>query len=164
MKREFYNATGRALTKALFLETNTTDLAQVMYTLKDHPNEGFPSLYEAYMETEDPTEFQFAQKYLAGWAHWQMLVESTFFKEYVQRWRWELDLQIKAKALRRLTEEAKGGKNVFSANKFLIESGWLPKRDANNPVGRPTMERIKEEAARIVELDQEILDDHKRLN
>lgn len=163
MNPKFYNTSGRALTKALFLETSL-DRAQVMYTLRDHSHEGYPSLYEKYMELEDPTEFEFAQKYLAGWGHWQMLANSAFFRDYIQRWRWELDLQIKAKALRRITEEAKGGKNVFSANRFLIQSGWLSEREPKNTVGRPTMERIKEEAAKLVELDQEILDDHKRLN
>lgn len=163
MKEQFYNTSGRALSRNLFLETSN-DPAQVMYTLRDHPHEGYPSLYEAYMELEDPTEFEFAQKYLAGWAHWQMLANSSFFKEYIQRWRWELDLQIKSKALRRVTEEAKKGKNAFSANRFLIQSGWLSEREPKAAVGRPTMERIKEEAAKLVELDQEILEDHKRLN
>lgn len=163
MKEHFYNQSGRALTKALFLETSL-DRAQVMYTLRDHPHEGYPSLYEAYMKLEDPTEFEFAQKHLAGWAHWQMLANSAFFKEYIQRWRWELDLQIKAKALRRLTEESKKGRNVFAINRFLIQSGWLSEREPKNTVGRPTMDRIKAEAAKLMELDQEILEDHKRLN
>lgn len=164
MKTEFYNVSGRALTKALFYEMCTTDPKTIMYTLKDHPHEGFPSLYQLYMDCEDPTEFDFASQHLAGWAHWQMLCNSNWFKEYLDRWRWELDLKIKSKALRRLTEEAKEGKNVFQANKFLIESGWLPKKDSSNPVGRPTQERIKQEAERMVQLDQDILEDHQRLN
>lgn len=164
MKKEFYSTSGRALTRGLFWETST-DKDTVIYTLKDHPHEGFPSLYELYMDTEDPTEFTFAHEHMAGWSHWQMLVNSTWFKEFVDRWRWELELKIKANALKRLiAESTAGGKNSYATNKFLIEGGWEAKKDAKNPVGRPTMERIKQEAERLNILEREILDDHARIN
>ena len=165
----FTNLSGRPLTKGLFFETTGEDKYGVMYTLKDkdHESKGviYPSLYRLYIECSDPTEYEFANQHLDGWSHWQMISNSSWFKEHVDRWRWELELKLKAAAIRRIAEEAQGnGRAKFAANKFLVDGGWTSKADSKNPVGRPTQERIKQEAERLNQIEQEILDDHQRLN
>ena len=166
----YTNLSGRPLTKGLFFETNgSEDKTGVLYTLKDkdHEYEGnlYKSLYLLYMEESDLTEFQFANKFLDGWSHWQMIVNATWFKEYIDRWRWELELKVKAEALKRLQNEAKeSSRNAYNANRFLVEGGWIPRGQAKDPVGRPTQERIKREAERINQLERDILDDHSRIN
>lgn len=161
----YTNATGRALTRGLFYETTLADKTGVLYTLKDKDHMGFPSLYRLYMELDDITEYEFANAYLEGWAHWQMLCNSTWFKEFIDRWRWELELKTKALAIRRLrAESAEGGKNAYSANKFLVEGGWKDKDEKKNVVGRPSQERIKQEAEKLNQMEKDIFDDHERLN
>lgn len=165
----YTNLSGRPLTKGLFFETTGEDKDGVLYTLKDkdHTFRGvtYKSLYRLYMECSDPTEYEFANTYLDGWSHWQMIATSSWFKEFVDRWRWELELKLKAAALRRITEEAQSeSKSRFSANRFLVDGGWIEKKDSKSPVGRPTQERIRQEAERLNQVEREILEDHERLN
>ena len=77
------------------------------------------------MEKEDVTEWEFAKEYLDGWEHWTMLLACTWFKEYITRWRLELELKITARSLAELKSVASGtSKNSYYANKFLVEKGW----------------------------------------
>lgn len=131
------------LTKALFFEMTGADKSTVIYTLKDEEHEGFPSLREAYLSCEDPTEYIFANDYLGGWSHWEKLLKCTWFKPYIKRWRHELELKIKSDALRRIKAESKtDSKNAFTANRFLLEKGWTEK----NTKGRPSKDDIKKAA------------------
>jgi hypothetical protein len=135
-----------------------------VYTLKDVDHEGYPSLYRLYMEVGDPTEYEFAIKHLNGWHHWQMLCSLSWFKEFVDRWRWELELRIKSGAVKRIMEEANEGKSKFYANKFLVDGGWVAKEDSKTPVGRPSQERIRQEAERLNDVERAIKEDRERLN
>lgn len=159
---------GRPLTRGLFYETTGADKTGVVYTLKDtdHIVDGvaFPSLFRLYMEVGDPTEYQFAVTHLNGWEHWQMLSNSTWFKEFADRWRWELELRLRSEAVKRIIEESKEGRSKFNANKFLVDGGWIPKEDSKVPVGRPSQERIKQEAERLNDMERQIFEDHERLN
>jgi hypothetical protein len=125
----FRHPTGKArFLRELFFETTTADKTWVLYTLKDREHEGFPSLYLAYMAMEDLTEYEFANKYLEGWEHWVMLTNCAWFKPYVERWRKELDLKIKARYLKGIKQEAaSGSRNALGAMKYLLERGWEPK-------------------------------------
>ena len=121
-----------------------------MYTLKDFDHNGYPSLYRLYMEIEDPTEFLFARKYLRGWEHWQMLCECTWFQPIVTRWRLELELSIKAKALSRLKQMAdEEGKERLQANKALLDYEKYLEKKLSRRVGRPK---------KIREVDTTVLD------
>lgn len=168
-KLNFTNSLGRLLTRGLFYETAPDERQYAIYTITDKDRTvgtiRFPSLYRLYMECADPTEYEFANNHLAGWAHWLMISESTWFKEYADLWRAELELKIRAQALRQIQLEARtAGKNAFQASKYLANAEWAPRASKINPVGRPTQERIKKEAERLNQLEQDILDDHQRLN
>ena len=163
----FKNSNGNMLLKSLFHETKAHGLKGI-YTLKDkdHEFEGhvYPSLYKLYMATEDLTEYEFACKYLDSWEQWVKLCETTWFKEYINRWRTELELKLKAQALRRLMEEARdGGKNSYNANKFIVERGWVPKETEVSRRGRPSKQEISRRAAEEVFSDRQIEEDIKRL-
>lgn len=163
---KYTNSIGRPLTLGLFFETTGGDKTGVVYTLKDIDHEGYPSLYRLYMEAGDPTEYEFATQHLEGWRHWQMLSNAAWFAEHVDRWRWELELKLRAEAVKRIIEESrnKESKSKFQANKFLVDGGWKPPAEARNPVGRPSQERIKQEAERLNQMERDILEDHERLN
>lgn len=138
-------------------------LGRVIYTLKDQPvtKEGttYPSLYALYLDCEDPTEYRFANTHMGGWEHWQRLLECDWFAPYVERWRTELELLIKAKAIKEILDEARAGtKNSFAANKWLIANGWAPNRR-----GRPSKAEIKAQAHQIASSDSRVLEDLKRL-
>jgi hypothetical protein len=162
-ENKFRSSTNARYLKGLFFETTLSDKSTVLYTLKDQEHEGYPSLYQFYMDLDDLTEYEFANKYLDGWEHWTMLTNCNWFRPYVERWRKELELRTKAKALRALQKEAKGlGKNAYSANKILLEGGWKPK-ETTNPRGRPTKAEVERLAKVEVEQKHKVNKDFERV-
>jgi hypothetical protein len=157
---KFRNPSGTRFLKALFFEQNTTGKDQVVYTLKDSDHLGYPSLYRLYMELEDLTEYEFANKYLDGWEHWEMLCKCDWFKPYVERWRKELHLKISARALRKIKAEAQTtSREAVNCAKYLLEKGWVPKEQR----GRPSKQEVEKEKKRIIELEGSLDEDFKRI-
>ena len=155
-------------TKSLFVEHYSLTLAFPMFTLKDkdylYKGKLLPSLYRLYMEEEDLTEFSFAHKHLESYDHWQQIVNCEWFKPYIQRWRTELELKIKSRALKNIQAEAAGQtKTSFIANKWLAERGWVDKTTEPNRRGRPSKEEINRRLQEEAFNNKEIEDDLKRL-
>lgn len=150
------------LTKGLFWELVGADKTGVLYTLKDQDHEGYPSLYRLYMETDDPTEWDFAQKYMDGWEHWEMVSGSSWFQEHITRWRKELDLRMRSRALARIKAESKtGSKEALAASRYLLEKGWIPKDERTR--GRPSKDEIKRRAEEEFKQLTKIDDDLERI-
>lgn len=146
----FKNPSGLFYLRGLFFETQGADKSTVIYTLKDEEHEGYPSLYQLYMEENDLTEYEFAFKHLGGWEHWTGLCKCTWFKPIVRRWREELRLQNKASALRRIiTESRSSSKNAFTANRFLVSGGWIEDEEKKTR-GRPSKAELEAEKKRIL--------------
>jgi len=151
-------------TKGLFFEQTLADKSTVVYTLKDVDHEGYPSLYRLYMELDDPTEWEVAQKLVDGWEHWEQLCSCTWFKPFIERWRKELELRMKSRALAKIKQEAKtGSKESFGANKYLLEKGWEPKEGSRNGRGRPSKDEIRKAAEAIAQTSSQLSEDYKRL-
>lgn len=166
MNPKFRNAANSRYLKGLFFEMTNADKSSVSYTLKDwdHTVDGvvYPSLYRLYLETEDLTEYEFANTYLDGWEHWEMLTNCAWFRPYAERWRKELSLKIKARALNRLkAEAASSSKNAFLANKYLVEKGWVEKDTHQR--GRPSKDEVQKAAHAQAEAASRLEEDFQRL-
>lgn len=112
------------------------------------------------MLKEDPTEFLFANEYLDGWQHWKTLCEAPFFKPYIAKWREELELQIRAKALAQVIETSRSGsKDAYTATKFLVEGGYTPKATK----GRPSKAEVSARAKEIAEDQLRVNEDFDRV-
>ena len=156
---KFRTNQNQRLVKGLFVEYGGS-----VYTLKDTDQGDTPSLYRLYMEANDLTEYTFALTHMDSWEHWQMLCSTSWFPEYVDRWRKELEVRTRSEALARLIEEAKaGGKGALAANKFLLERGYLDKATAAGR-GRPSKKEIQEKALEIAFSDKQVSDDLARLS
>ena len=165
-ENKFKNAIGAHLLKPIFFEYDNSEHLYSVYTLKDydHTVDGitYPSLRKLYVEMEDPTEYEFAVKHLDGWVHWKKLTESSFFQQYLKEWREELEVRMRAKALNRIKTRATGDtKDSFAADKILLAGGW--KTQSTEKVGRPTKDKIKEEANKLFMESSEFDEDFKRL-
>lgn len=159
----FTSSTGYQYTLGLFYETTLADKSTVVYTLKDRDHLGYPSLYRLYMECDDPTEYTFATTHLDNWKHWETLCGCSWFKEYVTRWRKELELRTKAAALARIKVlAASKGKEAFQADKFLVAGSWKDK-PASRRAGAPTKEEVRQEANRIATTEKDFSDDLLRI-
>lgn len=162
---KFRNDRGALLTRSLFFETsNKPELA--VYTLKDHDHEwkgkNYPSLFKLFIEANDPIEYLFATTHLDSWNHWETLCEATWFKPYVERWRRELELKIKATALSKIQAEARtGGRDSLRAHTYLLEKKWSPEPSKGR--GRPSKEDIKRAADEMAETINSVDEDWKRI-
>ncbi len=157
-KSDMQDDAGRPLTQSLFLEIGYTDFAQ--YTLKEHDYEYngkmFPSLKRLYLECEDPTEYDFANKHLLGWKHWQRMTENKLIRKHIDEWREELEYKLRAKAVKDMLSAAKAGN--YQAAKWFADRGW-----ATRGAGRPTKSEIDGEKQAQGRLQSEYGDDVIRL-
>lgn len=160
---KFKNVMGAHLLKALFFEIAVdSDRPDVLYTLKLEDHEGYPSLHRLYIEMEDSSEYIFAQTYFDNYSHWKKLCACQWFKPYLDDMREELDLKLRARALNNLRDiaEDKANKSNYLANKFIIDNGLAPKRDNR---GRPSKEKIKQEADKLFKNSEEVDEDYNRI-
>lgn len=165
-ERLWRNSRGAYRTSDLFYEMNTSEYPSY-YTIKtnDHTVDGvtYPSLKRLYLEEEDITEFDFANKYFDGFEHWERFANSPRTKPYVDQWRKELVLKIKARCLKGIIHDAVKD-NKYEANKFLITNGWVDKDTEGKKVrGRPSKEEIKQELYRQAEVEKELEEDLNRI-
>lgn len=162
---KFKNNMGALYLRALFFETTLADKSTVVYTLKDEDHLGYPSLYRLYMEADDPTEYSFAIQHLDSWEHWQRLTKAPWFKEYLHRWRKELETRTRARALKAVRDiAASGSKEAFQANKFLLSGQWASDGQTKRRAGAPSKEEIKKAAHEIAETHQTVEEDFERLS
>lgn len=140
-KAKFFDVEGRPLTQSLFLEIGY-NLQYAIYTFKhyDHDFKGttYTSIRNKYLEMEDITEYEFANKYFIGWNHWKRLCENKVIRKEVNEWREELELKLRVKGIQSVIKSAeKGG---FQSAKWLVDRGWDVRA-----AGRPSKEEIERE-------------------
>ena len=124
----------------LFIENNpprgtSQSISPPRFTLssEDKVVEGvvYPSLYRLYMSMEDPTEYLFATTHIGSWRDWQILCNSKTLGPELSKWKEELSLKIKVRAIQNIMDSAKeGGRLGFEASKFLAKEGWIEKAKA----------------------------------
>lgn len=161
----FKNDSGVHYLKALFWEEAVEpDKPHAIYSLKnkDHTVDGktYLSIQRLYMETNDPTEYNFAIKYFDSWKHWKMVRECPWMKPVYNEMKEELELKIRAQAVATLREFADDAKNGVQVNKWLVEKGYNDKDDKR---GRPSKEAIKKEADKMSKENELIHSDWGRI-
>ena len=159
-KRRLKDVSDRPMTQALFLEIGYQE-DKAVYTLKDQDHEykgnTYPSLKRLFLEMEDVTEYEFANKYLLGWSHWKRMNENKALRKHFEEWREELELRLRAQGIRAIIDQSADEKG-FQAAKYLAEKGWDKKQ-----VGRPSKhDKLREERMQA-KLDDEFKGDVVRL-
>lgn len=157
-KDQMVDSSGRPMTQSLFLETQYS--AYAIYTLKDDDHEYngklYPSIKKLYLATEDPTEYEFATKYLLGIKHWYRIYENKLMQPHIDEWRFELELKLRSKGVKQLISAANKGSQ--SAAKFLVDKGW-----SDRSAGRPSKEELEKEKKIRLSISDEYAEDFKRL-
>lgn len=161
---KFRNSRGVRLLKGLFLEV-ALDHSTALYTLRRDDREVeidgevrvLPSIRRLYLDTMDPTEYEFANKYFEDLEHWELVANSPFLVDHVASWRKELKARIKSEAYKQIAQEAfMGGRNSFQANKYLYEG--------NSPSKQTKAEKqASEEIETLAIDDKQIMADLVRL-
>lgn len=139
-KELMIDSIGKFRTQSLFLELGYGDEAIYTFKDKDHELNGkkYLSLKRLYLETEDPTEYEFAITYLVNWKHWQRLCENKLIRRYIDEWRDELEVKLRSRGVKSAMFAAEGGN--YQAAKWLADRGW-----STRGAGRPTKADIDRE-------------------
>ena len=128
--------TGNWLTQGLFLELSYNNKTNVLYTLKDQAvdievdgeTRHLLPIGRLFVECGDPTEYEFATRYLGGWGHWKRICEKTkMLHPYIEEWREELEIKMRSEGVKQMAEHARGEKGM-QASKWLAEKGWSEKK------------------------------------
>ena len=157
----------RWLTKSLFFETSKPEMREefeTCFTLKedDHEYEGvkYLSLRKIFIECEDPTEYEFAQKVFGSYNHWKAVKATSWFQPYYEDWKEELEVRMRSKALKALIKCAEeDGSRGSNAAKYLAEKGW-----EKGPVGRRSKDILEKEAKKQIRIVDEIEEDLDRMS
>ncbi|MAQ19375.1 MAG: hypothetical protein CMN30_31820 [Sandaracinus sp.] len=151
-KKQFKDEKGRYIVQGLFLEDKyNTDLAVYTFDGEDKFYKGktYPSLKRLYLEEGDIEEYQFANKYLYDWPHWQRLCKNAIVGRHIEQWREELALSLRSEGIATLVDLAINDKS-YQAAKWLADEGWI-----KNKRGRPSKAQIEEQAARKAKIEEE---------
>lgn len=115
-------------TTTLFEETISPDLKTKYPPLfsmcdEEYSSSGLPSLKYRYLQLRDSNEYLFAQTYLGGWGHWQLMVKSWALKSHIDNWRNELKLKLRSEYLNKVRDLSDGdGPASLQALKYLMEA------------------------------------------
>lgn len=157
-KRDMVGTNGVPITQSLFLEIGYSDHA--IYTLKDwdytYKGKLYPSIKRLYLECEDTTEYEFANKHFLGWNHWQRIANNTNVLPHVESWREELELKLRARAARSMIDLANTGS--FQATKWMVDKGWEEKK-----AGRPSKAEREAETRKQKAFEDNFTEDYARL-
>lgn len=148
-KEKLKDTLGRPLTQGLFLEFGY-DTRYAIFTFndedKDYEGVKYISLKKLFLMCEDPTEYEFANKYLLGWRHWLRMNENVILKKEFDVWREEFEVKLRSDAIRSIVDMTAEGAN-FQAAKWLADRGW-DKRGAGRP-SKAEIERNKRVDSRL---------------
>ena len=151
MTNQFKDSQGKWRTQGLFLET-TYD-TDALYTLSDDDKEykgkTYLSMKRLYIEMEDTTEYEFANKYFGGWNHWKRLRGNKNLRKHIDEAKAELELKLMAKGIKQIIDHSKSDKG-YQAAKWLADRGWDTRK-----AGRPSKDEVEGELKRQAREDDE---------
>jgi hypothetical protein len=157
----FKDTMGRYRTQSLFHEFRTiTPEYKPLWTLKDEPVNGLPSLKALYLSCGDPTEYSFAKEAFGSWNQWLKIKASKALAPYIEDWPTELEIKLKSEGLRGIiTEALEGGKSSFNAAKYLANGDW----NKGSTRGRPSKAEVEKNLKIAAKMDAEFADDATRI-
>lgn len=154
-------------TKSLFYELSYEDPSHALFTTKEHNIEAhgrhYVSLHKLFvsMVPNDPTEYEFAMEVFGSWDVWEKISGSPQVAAHVNKWRREVAVKVKSKAIKAIAEEVENnGRSSFSAAKLLLEKGWLDKDNASQAKRKLAAKEQEEEEKEALSL---LSQDAKRL-
>jgi hypothetical protein len=155
-------------TKGLFYELTLPEDRKEMgtsWTLKEHDLQAdgkvYKSMKKLFIEMEDVTEYDFAMTALGSYKHWERVTESPILKPHIEQWRKELNLKLKAKAMKSIIKSATVDEKLsFQAMKYLADNEYI---DKSSKRGRPSKEELNAELRREAEISKSFKDDAERI-
>lgn len=147
-KSKFKDSGGRYLTQSLFLEYGY-DTKYAVYTLADADKEYdgvlYPSLKRLYLQTADPTGYEFANTYLYNFEQWERITANKTLYAEIEQWERELEVLLRSRAIKQIMSL---GYDSFQAAKWAADGHWNVKRGRPSKAEQERERAIREEALR----------------
>lgn len=103
-------------------------------------------------------EYEFAEKEIGDWRHWEFIAERSWLKKFIKEWREALDIKLRALAIQSLVKQAQStGPGSSQAAKWLAEKNYTSKR------GRPSKEELAAEVKAQTNTYKDMAEDARRM-
>jgi hypothetical protein len=162
---DFKDSLGRYRTSSLFYEYAVKGMSP-KWTMQDQTRVvgevTYPSLKVLYMEMDHIpySEYEFAEIHFGSWDHWDRMSNDSN-KNLVAMftgWRLEMEVKLRASALKQIIKEGKtGGASSLAAAKYIAEKGYEKR------AGRPTKASIAKETKVQSGIATALLEDAERI-
>jgi len=146
------------------INTDNFSEEECLYWLEDRQDQedSRPVLRELFIELGDYTGYKLAKEYLGGYPHLERLLKCAWFAKCFNKWKEELFINTKAKALEKIVEISQTeGASALAASKYLANGEYLEGLETKR--GRPSKEELKGELKRQVEAVSSTNEDFKRM-
>lgn len=122
-----------------------------------------PFLHDEYIKCNDLTGIKFAKKWLGGYEHFKVLLETQFFSKEYNRWKEELQTIKQAEALFNIETIASDEEHSqrFQANKYLANKEYEGQTASKR--GRPSTDEITGELKKQAKVVSETRQDLERM-
>ena len=159
-RTKFKNDRNAYITQGLFYETCVPYRKHLaMYTFMHHDIEvdgkKYKSIFKAYLDCGDPTEYDFAVKYFDCWDHWQRICESSGCAEWIAKMRSELSIKLRSEAIKRIISHSEDEKG-FQAAKYIADKKW-----ENRGRGRKKKQQEDLDFSEERQISAEVMEDAK---
>lgn len=141
----YKNENNQRYSKQLFYETWRE--LPVDQRLGDPPfsltleRDGLICFGKEYIADGDPSGYKTSTRLLGDFAYWKHLLRAGWFRDAVEQWNEELDAKLKAEALDKIREIAKGDDaKALAAAKFIATQEY--KKSGGAKRGRPSKEEV----------------------
>jgi len=160
----FKDTMGRLRTQSLFVEKKDPNYPAYFTVreedFKDGDGNEYVSLRRLYVESQDPTEYRFAQRAFGSWRHWLRIRSMAWLQPHLTEWREELDARLRSLGSQWLQEALDGTSQVSvpAAKYFANGEYW----DKPKKRGRPSKEEIEGTRKRLAKQEAELDEDFER--
>lgn len=113
----------------MFLETNDDHAAWRQFTLQTRPvwyrGHEYPSLHQAYVEANDPTEYIFANTHFYDYTHWVLIRTHPVIRPYYDAMRQELTAKLSSLAIQSAMQQIQSGKASTATIKYITNGEYM---------------------------------------
>jgi hypothetical protein len=160
----FKDSSGRTRTSSLFIEhevegyTPLWTIHPVARTVDGVLYQSLKAIYFSYDHIPG-FEYDFAMATFKSWETWVRITNNSRIRNIIAEWREELDVKLKADAIRAMVEASKGtSAAATTAAKYLADKGYSQRK-----AGRPSKEEITRETRIAAGISKELDSDYERM-
>lgn len=143
----FFDEENNLYTHEMFLELDDSGESWRQFTLQTwdvtYQGREYRSLHKLYVDSNDPSEYTFANEYFYNFAHWELVKSHPAIRPHYEVMRKELEAKLSTKAIQAMIAQVMSGTATqatlkFLANKEYIDAPTSRPSSTSNARGRPS--------------------------